>query len=47
MKSFVMCANDETRTCPNRRQCVTDGVACVHLIIGFEKESEKKWRGKP
>ena len=38
MKSFIACANDEEKTCRRRKECVRDGVACVHLIIGFEKD---------
>ena len=42
MKSFVACANGEEKTCPNRKKCVENGVVCVHLLIGFEKEGLKK-----
>jgi hypothetical protein len=38
MKSFVACANGEEKTCRNREKCVENGVPCMHLIIGFERE---------
>ena len=40
VKSFVACANGEEKTCPNRKKCVENGVVCVDLIIGFEKEAK-------
>jgi len=40
MKDFVRCGQMEERTCPNRKKCVDNGVVCVHLVLGFEKEAK-------
>jgi hypothetical protein len=40
MKGFIACANGEEKSCLNRRKCIENGVVCVHLIVGFEKEAK-------